>query len=54
MALLCYNIPFFSLFLVLLSAAAVPLLGRWERALALVRWVQLAVAGLSGLLLSWL
>ena len=47
MALLCYNIPFFSLFLVLLSAAAVPLLGRWERALALVRWVQLAVAGLS-------
>ena len=47
----CYNIPFISLFLALLSAIAVPLLRKPEWALTLIRWVQLAVAGLSGLLL---
>ena len=46
-----YNIPFLSLFLVLLSALAVPFLRNPEWALNLVRGVQLAVTGLSALLM---
>lgn len=54
MSALCYNIPFASLLLAILSAVAAPLLRSPERALNLVRGVQLAVAALSGLLLAWL
>ena len=46
-----YNIPFASLFLALLSAMIVPFLRREGAALNLVRWVQLAVTLLSGVLL---
>ena len=53
MSALCYNIPFASLLLAILSAVAAPLLRSPERALNLVRGVQLAVAALSGLLLAW-
>ena len=42
-----YNIPFFSLFAVLLSAIAAPLLKGKDRALHLVRLVQLLVAAMS-------
>lgn len=48
------NIPFVSLFLVLFSAILVPLLKKEGQALALVRAVQLMVAGLSALLLALL
>ena len=42
-----YNIPFFSLFLVLLSAIASPLIRRRDGALRLAQGVELTVALLS-------
>ena len=47
-----FNIPFFSLFLVLLSAIIVPFCSQKDRALHLIRAVQLAVAVLSAILLA--
>ena len=44
---LTYNIPFFSLFAVMLSAIAAPLLKKKDHALHLVRIVQLIVAAMS-------
>lgn len=49
-----FNIPFFSLFLVLLSAIALPLVRRNGWALNLVRGVQLLVAVLSAVLMAQL
>lgn len=49
---LTYNIPFFSLFLVLLSAIATPLLRGERSALRLSQGVELTVAGMSALLLA--
>ena len=46
-----FNIPFISLFLAMLSAIASPLLKKKDWALNLTRWVQLAIAALSALLL---
>ena len=47
---LWYNIPFFSIMLVLASALLVPLLGKGSRALNFVRGVQVAVAAGSAYL----
>ncbi len=47
-----YNIPFFSLFLVLFSAILLPLFRKGDWALNLIRWIQLAVVILSGILLA--
>lgn len=47
-----YNIPFFSLFLVLFSAILLPLFQKGNWALNLIRGVQLTVAVLSGILLA--
>jgi len=49
-----YNIPFFSLFAVLLSAIIVPLIRSKKWALRFVQGVQLLVAGMSAVLLAYL
>lgn len=49
-----YNIPFFSIFFVLVSAVAMPFCPTGRSALNLGRGVQLGVAALSGVLLAYL
>jgi len=46
-----FNIPFFSLFLALLSAIAVPFFNKKDQALNIIRGVQLIIAVLSAILL---
>ena len=49
-----YNVPFFSIFLALLSAVSVPFLKNGEQALRMIRVVQAVVAALSAALLAHL
>ena len=49
-----YNVPFFSIFLALLSAVSVPFLKKGEQALRMIRVVQAVVAALSAALLAHL
>ena len=49
-----YNTPFFSIFLALISAVAVPFLKRGDQALWMIRAVQAVVAALSAILLAHL
>lgn len=49
-----YNVPFFSIFLALLSAVSVPFLKNGEQALRIIRVVQAVVAALSAALLAQL